>query len=57
MSVTIIGRNLYGFSEAVAVPLRNSKRIVSFMLGVLNIRFLGFRYEGSGLASAGIERL
>jgi len=46
----------HGFSEAVAVLLTNSKYITSFMLGVLDIRSLGFRHESLGLASAGIER-
>ena len=42
MNVTIIGRNLMDSSEAVAVLSRNSKHITSLMLGMLDIRFLGF---------------
>ena len=44
----------HGFLEAVAVLLRNSKKITSLML---EIRFLGFCQESSGVAFAGFERL
>ena len=47
----------HGFLEAVAVLLRSSKKITSLMLGMLDIRFLGFCQESSGVAFAGFERL
>jgi hypothetical protein len=42
---------------AVAVLLRNSKKITSLMLAMLDIRFLGSCQESSGVAFAGFERL